>query len=261
MKWYLWVHLSLLTASCSLHSAKGIMRSPAKSLHAGGSTIVKMRLPSAKQRLSPKNALALYQMAHSVARIFESQRVKYWAAGGTLLGVVRNKGIIPHDDDVDINILSDDIPKLTGSRFNKELAMNGMVLIQQGDASSWQWKIQQENTEGTGKDFGVDIFAMMDVDGRMRYKGRHYAKYNFPSDVVTHLEQWPFGNSTLLAPSRTITEAYLTSVYGPKWGTEVTCKETFHPCLLLQDRKWDLTRMAVPCGPVSDPILLTTRIR
>lgn len=230
-------------------------------MHAGGSTTVKMRLPSAKQRLSPKNALALYQMAHSVARIFESHRVKYWAAGGTLLGVVRNKGIIPHDDDVDINILSDDIPKLTGSRFNKELAMNGMVLIQQGDASSWQWKIQQENTEGTGKDFGVDIFAMMDVDGRMRYKGRHYAKYNFPSDVVTHLEQWPFGNSTLLAPSRTITEAYLTSVYGPKWGTEVTCKETFHPCLLLQDRKWDLTRMAVPCGPVSDPILLTTRIR
>merc|ERR1719316_1643078 len=158
-----------------------MMRSRAKPLHAGGdssSTTMKMRLPSAKQRLSPKNALALYQMAHSVARIFESQRIKYWAAGGTLLGVVRNKGIIPHDNDVDLNILSDGIPKLEGSRFKTALEMNGMVLIHTGSGKSiWQWKIkmQEENTTDVGNDFGVDIFAMMKADGRIRYSDRSYA--------------------------------------------------------------------------------------
>ena len=53
----------------------------------------------------------LYQIMYDTHQIFKKNGVKYWADGGTLLGAVRHKGVIPWDDDLDIGILSKDISK------------------------------------------------------------------------------------------------------------------------------------------------------
>ena len=44
-------------------------------------------------------------------KICKDNGIKYWAMYGTLLGVVRHKGWIPHDGDIDLGILQEDYDK------------------------------------------------------------------------------------------------------------------------------------------------------
>src|SRR5205085_12625920 len=43
-------------------------------------------------------------MAKDVTDLMLILNIEYWIDGGTLLGAVRHKGLIPHDDDFDISI-------------------------------------------------------------------------------------------------------------------------------------------------------------
>lgn len=50
----------------------------------------------------------LYNNLKKSIDIFEKHDLKYWATAGTLLGCVRDKKIIDHDDDVDLGMLEKD---------------------------------------------------------------------------------------------------------------------------------------------------------
>lgn len=60
----------------------------------------------------PRIVAEMYQMLKDVHDLFTKNKIEYWANGGTLLGAVRHKGIIPWDDDTDIAILEKDLPKI-----------------------------------------------------------------------------------------------------------------------------------------------------
>ena len=47
----------------------------------------------------------------SVSLTITPSLVRYWITGGTLLGAMRHGGFIPHDDDIDLEILEEDFPK------------------------------------------------------------------------------------------------------------------------------------------------------
>jgi phosphorylcholine metabolism protein LicD len=49
----------------------------------------------------------LYKMMQMIDNVLVKNKIDYTVTGGTLLGLVRDGGIIPHDDDVDLDIFED----------------------------------------------------------------------------------------------------------------------------------------------------------
>lgn len=54
----------------------------------------------------------LYNLMEYFDKFCQKHDIKYWAVAGTALGMIRNKGIIPHDDDLDVGMLQEDLDKL-----------------------------------------------------------------------------------------------------------------------------------------------------
>lgn len=207
-----------------------------------------------EQSLSPVDALLLYQHTHKIGRIFEHFNITYWAQGGTLLGAVRNKGIIPHDDDVDLYITENQADQLRtpGSPLLTMFAVNGLSVEVCPSGMGVQWWVRKVGTV-RGESPHVDIFALhQDEYGQWRHVGDRYALRKFDADVVEHLEPWPFGSSTILAPDRARSERHLDQVYGTSWRAQAACVETAHACMIIDDAAWDVSGMALPSSPLED---------
>jgi lipopolysaccharide cholinephosphotransferase len=58
--------------------------------------------------LNKQQTLAYYQMMKDINELFEKFEITFWPIAGTLLGAVRNGGLIPWDVDMDIGIFEYD---------------------------------------------------------------------------------------------------------------------------------------------------------
>lgn len=70
--------------------------------------------------LPEEYAVMLYQILKDTHELFAKHNISYFADGGTMLGAVRHKGIIPHDDDLDIGIMEEDYGKFLSLRAEFE---------------------------------------------------------------------------------------------------------------------------------------------
>ena len=166
------------------------------------------------KRTDPKIVLQLYQMLYDTDQILSGNDIPYWLDGGTLLGLVRHKGIIPWDDDVDIQISSEDEDRVyqLGQSFKnlgyelkkvwfgfKVYPINGLEI------DGYEWKHPS-----------IDIFPMIIVDDKLKYKNEQ-AQQTFGSCYYLTNELYPltrqsFGEITVSTANNPI--PYLNRCFG-----------------------------------------------
>jgi len=80
------------------------------------------------KRTDPRVNAHLYQLLNVFHKISKKFNIRYWAECGTLLGYKRHGGIIPWDDDADVDIHPDDFSKLSDIELLKEISKYGYEL-------------------------------------------------------------------------------------------------------------------------------------
>lgn len=153
---------------------------------------------SSLKKMKGVDAAKLYQIFYDVHRIFEKHNIAYWMIGGTFLGAIRHKGIIPWDDDVDIAIDVRDEKKFRSLR--SELKTCGMNFFEM----FFGYKIYYTNAKKKVVGFpkvtypNLDVFLMKSKDQRYIYDSKEardeWPKEYFPIPDLFPLREYKFGS-------------------------------------------------------------------
>jgi lipopolysaccharide cholinephosphotransferase len=204
--------------------------------------------------IKPESILEIYQMLYNIDYVLNKNDIKYWMEGGTLLGAVRHGGMIPWDDDADIEIDINDIPRFlalrpTFDKFDYEIVetwfgykifpRNGLKI----DGYEWKYPF-------------VDIFTVFTENGKHVYY-HEKARKAFPpaynkTDNTKNLVRYKFGEIGLWGPSNP--ESYLSECYGNDWNVIAYRQYDHQNEKQIEKRKVTLTKEdrvpAKPTGPI-----------
>lgn len=167
----------------------------------------------------------VYELLKITDRLLREDHIDYSMDGGTLLGAVRDQGMIPWDDDGDIILMYRDKQRFLA--LKERFKANGIILQ---DSGLEAFKLTFD--ERTLKDkFGVDlskaanvdVFLMAeDADGKVRPKSDYY-KHLFPKEVfhgqeLQNLRDYTFGprSKGLVLRGPADPMRYLKTFYGPE---------------------------------------------
>jgi len=131
-----------------------------------------------RQRMETLQRVQTYggEILSKIHAILTREKIDYIIEGGTLLGCVRDGGIMPHDDDIDIALPP--FPPISARRIVE-------LLEKEGFAFFWAWKYNGRITE-----FSVS------------YKGVHI-DFSFLHDAGTHFEShWYMPISGIKYPNK-----------------------------------------------------------
>ena len=125
---------------------------------------------------------SLYSMMRTLDLVCDRHQIEYFIAFGTLLGAVREKSIIPWDDDIDLYMKSKDLDKL------RRVNMDPYFL----DYRDRIWRFNLH-----GKDYPyIDIFEVREVRGVMDFTEEENRK-RWPECSIKVEDIYPLKTYTL----------------------------------------------------------------
>lgn len=169
-----------------------------------------------KQPSTPKNYIKqLYKIMYITHNILLKHGIIYWADGGTLLGAVRHKGIIPWDDDVDLGISVNDMQKIENSEeIQRDFKRKGYKVVNHPEGWLKIKKIKSPHVDVDLFPYKLDVkTGYLNHSGKIAFKywGKcyHDTKNTFP------LKEYKFGLGYILGPKNP--KDILGRCYGKSW--------------------------------------------
>jgi len=159
-----------------------------------------------KIRLSQEDINDLYHLTDYTDKFLRKKGIDYAINCGTLLGSVRDQGLIPWDHDVDILVFEKDIERL--KEASKELPRKYKL-----DGSGITWAIHYKNVH-------IDLWNMTEIEENKYHYTKPTNQQTFSTEWMTYDEIYPlreyqFGPLRLKGPNKHLN--YLKRVYGVNW--------------------------------------------
>jgi len=144
---------------------------------------------------------ALRETARYVFQIFESEHVRYWLEGGSLLGAARTGDIIPWDYDVDVGIYQDDISLSTHLSYIGRFGyfVEGGFVWEKATEGEFYRVVYSESNR-----LHVDIFPFHSQNGTMTkntWFKSHRQDTEFPESFLKPLEKISFVGVDVSVPN------------------------------------------------------------
>lgn len=139
-----------------------------------------------------------------VKSVLDRHQIRFWLAWGTCLGAIRERDFIAHDGDIDIEVLSADVEKLTA--LIPEFSALGFT---HGD---W-WEFQGVKLVRQGIHLDISCAEPIYEDGSII--GWIAGSETLEHDFFSELETVDFLGETYNVPKNP--QAYVYHIYGPTW--------------------------------------------
>ena len=158
----------------------------------------------------------LYEQLEAVHPILKKHGIKYSVEGGTLLGALRNGGVIPGDDDVDLIIHNDDRAKFESDAVQDDLKKIGFF----SKNTFFGKKVKKDGSKGPALDI---TFLEETSDGKMRPASKraqlHFDGFWFDAKYWKQsFEEVPFGHLKVSILPLEGSLHLLNNMYGGDWN-------------------------------------------
>lgn len=153
--------------------------------------------------------------------VLEKHKIKYWAIGGTLLGIIRNNEMIPWDDDMDLGMLKTDFLKLKYDKHvHKDLNEIGLYVGNVRDKYRlFKIKKKNEHDDYSVNNIFIDIFCMELIDDYYVFLNEHEREL-WPNSKFKYNELFPLktsyiNNISIKIPNNSL--EYINTHFGEDW--------------------------------------------